>query len=210
MADWATISSLVTGAGTLVLAVATFASVRSANRAARIAERALLAGTRPVLVPSRFEDPPEKVGFVDGHWVRVPGGCGAVEVTDDAIYLVIALRNVGPGLAVLDRWDLVADQEPTTPYRAPDGFRRLSRDIYISSGNLGFWQGALRDRGDPLFEVVRQASDEGRRLTLDLLYGDHEGAQHTISRFTLLPRSDGNGWVASVARHWNLDRPDPR
>jgi hypothetical protein len=32
MADWATISSLATAAGTLVLAVATFASVRSSNR----------------------------------------------------------------------------------------------------------------------------------------------------------------------------------
>ena len=35
MADWVTISSLATVSGTLVLAVATFASVRSANRAAR-------------------------------------------------------------------------------------------------------------------------------------------------------------------------------
>ena len=40
MADWATISSLATAGGTLVLAVAIFASVRSANRSARIAELA--------------------------------------------------------------------------------------------------------------------------------------------------------------------------
>ena len=39
MPDWATISSLATAGGTLVLAVATFASVRSANRAAHSAER---------------------------------------------------------------------------------------------------------------------------------------------------------------------------
>jgi hypothetical protein len=32
--DWATISSLATAFGTLVLAVATFASIRSANRSA--------------------------------------------------------------------------------------------------------------------------------------------------------------------------------
>ena len=38
MADWQTISSLATAGGTLVLAVATFSAVRSANRSARIAE----------------------------------------------------------------------------------------------------------------------------------------------------------------------------
>jgi hypothetical protein len=43
LADWVTISSLATAGGTLVLAVATFSSVRSANRSARVAERSLLA-----------------------------------------------------------------------------------------------------------------------------------------------------------------------
>ena len=57
MIDWTTVSSLATGAGTLVLAVATFASVRSANRAARVAERSLLTGLRPLLVSSRLQDP---------------------------------------------------------------------------------------------------------------------------------------------------------
>lgn len=50
MTDWATLSSLATGAGTLVLAIATFASVRSSNRAARTAEQALAEQRRPVLV----------------------------------------------------------------------------------------------------------------------------------------------------------------
>jgi hypothetical protein len=63
VADWVTISSLATAAGTLVLATATFASVRSANRAARVAEESLLAATRPLLMPSRMEDSPIKVGF---------------------------------------------------------------------------------------------------------------------------------------------------
>ena len=52
--DWASIASLATAAGTLVLAVATFAAVRSANRAARAAEQSLLVGLRPLLVPSRL------------------------------------------------------------------------------------------------------------------------------------------------------------
>jgi hypothetical protein len=43
--DWATIASLATAGGTLVLAVSTFASVKSANRRARLAvlAHALLA-----------------------------------------------------------------------------------------------------------------------------------------------------------------------
>src|ERR687886_779431 len=74
MADWATISALATAGGTLVLAGATFASVRSANRAARVAEQSLLANLRPLLVPSRLEDPPQKVSFAEGKWLVVPGG----------------------------------------------------------------------------------------------------------------------------------------
>jgi hypothetical protein len=97
--DWATIATLATAVGTMVLAAATFASVRSANRAARTAERALLAQIRPVLVPSRFEDPMEKVGFMDDVWLKVPGGRAAAEATNDAVYLAIALRNVGSGIA---------------------------------------------------------------------------------------------------------------
>jgi len=38
MADLTAIASLATAGGTLVLAIATFGSVRSANRAARVAE----------------------------------------------------------------------------------------------------------------------------------------------------------------------------
>lgn len=64
--DWTTISSLATAGGTLVLAVATFASVRSANRAARLAEQSLLVGLRPVLMPSR--DNGSWLAAVSHHW----------------------------------------------------------------------------------------------------------------------------------------------
>ncbi len=63
MLDWVAISSLATAGGTLVLALATFSSVKSANRSARVAERSLLAGLRPVLIPSKDKDPPERVRF---------------------------------------------------------------------------------------------------------------------------------------------------
>src|SRR5712692_9627153 len=98
--DWVSISSLATAGGTLVLAVATFSSVRSSNRSARLAERSLLAGIRPVLMPSHLEDPAIKVGFVDSRWMMVPGGGGAAEVSAEAVYLAMSVRNVGNGIAV--------------------------------------------------------------------------------------------------------------
>lgn len=76
MLDAATIASLATAGGTLVLAAVTLAAVCSSNRNARIAERSMLAGLRPLLLPSRLQDPEQKVGFGDQHWVRVPGGLG--------------------------------------------------------------------------------------------------------------------------------------
>src|SRR3954471_14900488 len=146
MTDWATISALATAGGTLVLAVATFASVRTANRGARATERALLAGIRPVIVTSRLTDPPEKIAFADDHWVRVDGGHGVAEATDEAVYLAIALRNVGNGLAVLDRWDFYSERAVgVSDHRPPEAFRRLNRDIYVPPNDLGFWQGAFRD-----------------------------------------------------------------
>jgi hypothetical protein len=42
--DWTNVASLVTAGGTLVLGVATFAAVRSANRSARSAERSFEIG----------------------------------------------------------------------------------------------------------------------------------------------------------------------
>jgi hypothetical protein len=210
-ADWSTVASLATAGGTLVLAAATFAAVRSANRSARATERALLAGIRPVLVPSRLEDPPEKVGFVDQHWIHVPGGRAIAEATDDAIYLAIALRNAGSGLAVLDRWDFYPDRQmgDDASHRAPEEFRRLTRDIYVAAGDRGFWQGAFRDKGDPVFAAARDAINAPQMMTVDLLYGDHEGGQRTVTRFALIPDGQG-GWLASASRHWNLDRSDPR
>ncbi|MDQ1466180.1 MAG: hypothetical protein QOH10_595 [Actinomycetota bacterium] len=210
MADWTTISALATAGGTLVLAGATFAAVRSSNRAARATERALLAGIRPVLMPSRFQDPPQKVGFADDHWVKIEGGRAAVEVAGDAIYMAMALRNAGSGLAVLDRWDFFVGR-PTSEqsHRDPAAFRRLTRDIFLPGGDFGFWQGAFRDPTDPVFAEARTAIEERSAITIDLLYGDHEGGQRTITRFAILPGGDG-AWLAIAARHWNLDRADPR
>ncbi|MHB8681003.1 MAG: hypothetical protein ACYDA2_02770 [Acidimicrobiales bacterium] len=210
-AGWATIASLATAGGTLVLAIATFASVRSAHRMARVAERSLLIGLRPLLVPTRFGDPMEKVNFADGKWLKVDGGRAGVELGDDAIYFAMGLRNAGQGIAVLDRWAvepalLRGDTASPVP---PERYRRLTRDLLVAPGDQGFWQGAIRDRDDPLWEPMRKVVEEREGFTVELLYSDHEGGQRTITRFAFLPAQDG-GWFSSVGRHWNLDRADPR
>ncbi len=208
--DWVAVSSIATAGATLVLAFATFASVRSANRAARAAERSLLAGLRPVLMPSRPEDPPQKVGFVDDRWFLVPGSGAIAEATDKTVYLAMAIRNVGSGIAVLHGWHLHLDpQMGEGGHAAPEDFRRLTRDLYVAPGEIGFWQGAFRDPADPDFAATRRAIEEPRRFAVDVLYGDHELGQRSITRFALTPRGD-NAWLTSVARHWNVDRPDPR
>jgi hypothetical protein len=68
--DWATFASLATAFGTLVLAVATFASIRSANRSARIAQQALAVNLRPLLIASRLTDPRRR----SSSWKARPSG----------------------------------------------------------------------------------------------------------------------------------------
>jgi hypothetical protein len=207
--DWASAASLATAAGTLVLAVATFAAVRSANRAARAAEQSLLVGLRPLMVPSRLTDDAQKVMFGEGRWLRVPGGCATGEVENGNVYLAASLRNVGPGIGVLHGWRFYPDHQPGRPRSELADFRRLTRDLYVPPGELGFWQGAFRDAGDPQHDQAWKAVSSGSPMTVDLLYGDHEGGQRVITRFGLQPRGDG-GWLLSASRHWNVDRPDPR
>jgi hypothetical protein len=208
--DWATVAELGTAGGTLGLAIATFASVRSSNRSARLAERSLLAGLRPLLLTSRLGEPEEKVGFQDDHWVHVPGGLAVAEVGTDAIYLAISIRNVGTGLAVLNGWMFRPERIVNVTQRPdPEDFHRLTRDLYVPAGDRGFWQGTYREPGAVEFRRAAETINARRPFTIDVLYGDGEGGQRMISRFTLTA-GRGDAWVAAVTRHWNLDRPDPR
>jgi hypothetical protein len=208
--SWTNISALATAGGTLVLALATFASVRSANRAARAAERSLLAGLRPLLMPSRLEDPVQKITFVEGKWLAAPGGGAAAEASDEAVYLAATLRNVGSGIAVLHGWrfypQLLAGSRDQP---SPEEFTRLIRDLYVPVGDVGFWQGTFRDPSTSEFAGAKAVIEAGEPWTIDVLYGDAEGGQRVISRFAMLPREDGR-WLASASRHWHLDRGDPR
>jgi hypothetical protein len=221
-AEWATVADVATALGTLVLAFATFAAIRSANDSARVAERALLAGMRPVLAQSRRDDPEMKVNYGDQKWVHIPpggavaeigGGDGSMGPADCVIYLAIGLRNVGTGMAVLRGWYFYPEW-----YRAPEhapleAFHEQARDLYVPPSDTGFWQAAFRDVGQPDWDAAKQAIESRSAWTVELLYGDFDGGQRVVTRFQMLPRSDpenGNHWLTSVSRYWNLDRPDPK
>jgi hypothetical protein len=221
VADWVTISSLATAGGTLVLATATFASVRTGNRSARAAELALQEQRRPVLVDSRGDDPGQTIGFVDGRSLDIAGGTATIEASAEAAYLALSLRNMGAGLAVLQGWQVQSTQRGDPPSQeawrelaqrddAPnvDEFRSLTRDQYVPAGDLGVWQGAVRDPADPILEALKATGAARPLLVLDLFYTDQVGGQRTISRFGLTPGDQG--WVAAAARHWYLDADAPR
>jgi hypothetical protein len=215
LSDWSTVASLATAGGTLILAIATFGATRTANRAARTAERAFEARLRPVLVQSRTDDPVEKIMWGDRHWSRVPGGRAWVEATPDAVYLAMSVRNVGAGMAVIHGWHAEIDLNMSIDdHAALDTFRPQSRDLYVPPGDSSFWQGAFREEDPEQLRAFGTAIADQTPLTVELLYGDLEGGQRTISRFMLVHFGDDEhdltSWIVSVTRHWNLDRLDPR
>jgi hypothetical protein len=180
-----------------------------------VSEQSLKVGLRPVLFNARPQDVAQKVGFMDEHWLVLRDGLAAAQESDGNVYLAIPLRNVASGLAVLHSWHISTDRpSPNTPPPPLEQFRRLGRDLYVPAGDVSFWQAALRDADDPLYPPVREAVLARTPLFIDILYGDHEGGQRTITMFYLVPRaqSDDDPWLwrCSTSRHWNLDREDPR
>jgi len=227
---WSTIANLATALGTLILAVATFSAVRSSNLMARVAREQLLVQLRPVLTTSRREDPTLKVNFGDAKWVRVLGGSAVGEVSPGdgsmgpdtpVVYLALALRNAGNGIAVLHGWRFYPDAHRDTQHAPLEEFQRQNRDLYIPVGDVGFWQGAFRDTERAGYEEARKVIEAYESWTVELLYGDHEGGQRVVSRFTVFPVGNPDQspdpahpqelrWLATASRHWNIDRPDPR
>ncbi len=212
-----TIASLTTAAGTLVLAIATYSATRSANRASRIAERSLLASLRPVLVHAQLGDPGQKIGFADDHWVHIDGPQAIFDVTDDAIYFAFGLRNVGSGMAIIQAWCPHPERKLGTQEHCPiEDFRAQTRALYVPAGGLGFWQGALRDRGESAYFDFEKAASARQPITIDLLYSDMNGGQRTVTRLSVLPgpmrdgaaegddRASGR-WIASIGTHWPID-----
>jgi hypothetical protein len=213
-----TISSLATAGGTLVLAVATFGSTRSANRAARaseqslriaaqslrIGERSLEIGLRPLLLPSRWDDPAQKIMYGDEQWFRLPGGSGIGEIrsVDDVetVYLGLSLHNAGSGLAVIHGWRFYPDrpQGPDQHHPAPEEFRTNFRDLYIPVNGTGFWQAAYRDTDDAEYATAVEVIKARHPLGIDLLYGDYEGGQRMITRFSMTPRDPVSAALSRV------------
>jgi hypothetical protein len=214
--NWETISSLATAAGTLVLAVATFSAVRSAGRSARIAEMALQEQRRPLLTHSRTTDPQQKLMFSGGHWVKPAGGFSTAEHIDGIVYLSISLRNVGSGMAVCQGWaafPTLATSAIRPDHTAVDDLRPQMRDLYIPPGDIGMWQGALRDPDDPMRAAMAAAIEAREPVGIELLYSDQLGGQRTMTRFglTALDATPEDGdWLTSMTRHWHLDWSGPR
>ncbi len=212
-----TIAAVVTAVGTLVLAVATFWSVRSSNRSARIAERsvalserALNAGVRPFLMPSRAVDGASDLVWADGWVCRLEGGHAIAERHGDDIYLALALRNSGSGTAVVESWDVAPgwdlDMARTTAKASvPTGdcVRPLTRDLFVPGGEPGCWQAALRDPSRAVHGGMAAAIEDRKAFTLDLRYCDQDGGQTTITRFAVTPLPAGT-WTFAVVRYWPL------
>ena len=215
MADWATISSLATAGGTLVLAVATFAAVRSSNHSARIAEQALREQRRPLFAQSRNDDVTQNIMFGDQHWVTVDGSGGAAEYLDGIVYLVMSLRNIGAGIGVCQAWHVRPGLQRGINEHAPeDQFRLQGRDLYIPAGDVGLWQGAIRETDDPQQAEIADAIAHNEPVSIELVYSDQVGEQRTISRYSLIPFVSEDGdpvtWAVNGNRHWYLDRAGPR
>jgi hypothetical protein len=199
--DWTVVASLATAGGTLVLALATFASTRSANRSARVAEKSLQLQLQPVLMATRPDDPPEPVTFFDGVMLMAPGGSAVVEERNGNLYLALALRNVGTGLAVLRAGHVATfDRANEVWPPADEQFRALQRDIYIPAGHQGFWQIGVRTDDDPFRAPLAAAVAERTPLVVTIGYGDHLGGHPTWTRFGVTPGNDGS-WIATVNRH---------
>jgi hypothetical protein len=67
----------------------------------------------------------------------------------------------------------------------------------------------FRDPQEEPLGRAQRAVTERTPFTIDLLYGDSDGGQRVITRFSVLPLP-GDGWITAVSRHWNVDRNDPR
>src|SRR5262249_18670224 len=83
-----------------------------------------------------------------------------------------------------------------------------TRDLYIPAGDIGMWQGALRDPDDAVRAGTAEAIDARAPITVELLYTDQIGRQRTIVRFALIPAADA--WLAIVNMDWDLDWDGPR
>ena len=177
-----------------------------------------------MLFASRAHDTLQKVRWGDGHWAALPAGRAILQEEGGVVYMAMSLQNVGTGTAVILGWRVDSGQiinpnatrvemleQPQMVRPDPGTFRPQTRDLYSPPHDLSFWQAAIRTRDDPDRARVEAALAGHEMLLIDLLYGDQEGGQRTISRFSITkyPGSDTE-WFPAVVNHWYLDRDGPR
>jgi hypothetical protein len=158
-----------------------------------------------------------EVQFADGRVFETGSGDALVRCETGTIYVALQLRNGGAGVAHLAGYRLepesarsvtedprgLARHRRGDPAPDPGTFTEQQRDLYIAAGDLGFWQAALRDPTVELYMAMTDAITSRGRVTIDLLYGDIEDGQSTITRFVLLP-GEHDGWRYDVAHHWRV------
>src|SRR5215475_1483814 len=124
-----------------------------------------------------MQDPAQKIEFLEGNWVTVPGGEAVMDATEGAIYMAVSVRNVGTGLAVMHGWHVKAGRQTERSHAPLEEFTAQIRDIYVASGDIGLWQGAERDPATDAFKALAPTVAAGGDITLSMLYGDFEGGQ---------------------------------
>ena len=173
-----------------------------------------------MLTTPRRGDPPVEVQFADGRIFETGRGDALLRREDGVIYLAFQLRNGGAGVAHLMAYRLepepaqlvtgdprgLARHRRGDPPPDPALFTEQQRDLYIAAGEFGHWQAALRDPTSELYTAMGEAIASLGRVTVDLLYGDIEDGQPTVTRFVLLP-SERDKWRCDVTHYWRqVDR----
>ena len=98
-------------------------------------------------------------------------------------YLAMSLRNVGAGMAVIHGWHADAELHVGLDDHAPvEQFRPQQRDLYVPPNDSSFWQGAFRENDPDERAAFGDLIGRQEPFTIELLYGDLEGGQRTVSR----------------------------
>ena len=126
--------------------------------------------------------------FVDEHWANVGGGYATAEDVDGVIYLGDEPAQCRRGDRVCQGWGVrVGLMARADDHLPEDELRPQTRDLYIPAGDVGLWQGAIRERSDPITTRSRTRSPNTSRSPSSCIYSDQVGAQRTMTRFTLVP-----------------------
>jgi hypothetical protein len=155
--EWVTVASLATALGTLVLR-------GSDIRVRPLGE--LLSTRRGPGGSYRRTVCPHRSAFTDGGRAPAANELATLEVADGVEYMVISVRNVGTGLAVMHGWHAEVGVQPQKTHPPLEDFTAQTRDIYVAARDIGFWQGALRDPATAQFKTAAAAIEGGDPMML--------------------------------------------